>query len=87
MRAATIGAAVVLAAGFLTMASPAAADDTPDVVKKNGVYVFKEFKFVLRAPRPTAVVDMARATPRTPLAELRQPLLERIGQAVDKDPF
>jgi hypothetical protein len=85
MRAATIGAAVVLAAGLWSTA--AAADDTPDVVKKNGVYIFKEFKFVLRPPRPTAVVDMMRSTPRAPLPELRQPLLDRIGQAVDKDPF
>lgn len=90
MRAAKIGAAVVLAAGFLgvsSVAGTAAADEAPDVVKKNGVFVFKEQKFVMRAPRPAAAIDVARVVPRAPLPELRQPLADRIAQAVEKAPF
>lgn len=85
MRVATILAAI-LATGMWTTA--ASADDTPDVVKKaNGVYEFKEFFFKVRPPRPAVAIDVARVVPRAPLPDLRQPLADRIGKAVEKAPF
>jgi len=84
MRAATIGAAVILATGLSTAA---AADETPDVVKKDGVYVLKPIKIALRPPRPAAAIDVARVVPRAPLPALRQALVDRIGKAVEKAPF
>jgi hypothetical protein len=77
--------AVTLATGLFSAA--AAADDTPDVVKKNGVWEFKETKIALRPPRPAAVIDVTRAVPRAPLPDLRQPLIDRIGKAVEIAPF
>lgn len=83
MRAATIGA-VILATGLWTTA---AAAEEPDVVKKDGAYVYKEIIFKLRRPLPAAAIDVNRVVPRAPLPELRQPLVDRIGKAVDKAPF
>jgi hypothetical protein len=41
----------------------------------------------LRAPRPHALVDVNRLVPRAPLPELRKSLVDRIGNAIEKDPF
>jgi hypothetical protein len=84
MRASII-VAVTLATGLWSAA--AAADGTPDAVKKDGVWVFRETKIALRPPRPAVVVDVARAVPRAPLQELRQPLIDRIAKAVERAPF
>jgi hypothetical protein len=32
-------------------------------------------------------VEISRAVPRAPLPDLRQPLIDRIGKAVEKAPF
>ncbi len=85
MSAAKIGVAVLLAASFF--GASAAADDTPDVGKlKDGVDQIRPLKIVGH-PRVPLSIDVARVVQRVPLAELRQPLADRIGKAVDKDPF
>lgn len=84
MRAAII-LAVTLATGLWTAA--AAADDTPGVVKKDGVYELERIHIKARPPRPAVAIDVARIVPRAPLPDLRQPLIDRIGKAVDKAPF
>ncbi|WP_245678047.1 hypothetical protein [Chondromyces crocatus] len=40
-----------------------------------------------RIQKPIAAVDVARIQPKLTLAELRQPFLDRIEQAIYKDPF
>jgi hypothetical protein len=67
-------------------AAPApAASSVKGAVK--GVYNMEETHIVGRNPRPHVSIDINRLVPRSPLPELRQPLVERIGAAVEKDPF
>ncbi len=40
-----------------------------------------------RPQHPNVAVDVARLVPRAPLPELRKSLVERIGAAVERDPF
>ena len=40
-----------------------------------------------RIQKPIAAVDVSRIQPKLTLAELRQPFLDRIEQAIYKDPF
>jgi hypothetical protein len=40
-----------------------------------------------RLQRPMVAVDVARLVPRAPLPALRKPLVDRIGAAVENDPF
>lgn len=44
-------------------------------------------KIVGRRQVPSASIDVARLVPRAPLPQLRKPLVDRIGAAVDKAPF
>lgn len=83
MRAATLGAAVILAAGLWTTA--AAADETAG--KKGSVHTLDTIKITARPPRPAVAVDVARVLPRAPLPALQKPLLDRIGAAVERAPF
>lgn len=40
-----------------------------------------------RVPRPQAAVDVSRVAPSRRLADLKQPLLERVETVIDKAPF
>ena len=44
-------------------------------------------KIVLRAPRPQAATEVSKIAASRPLAELRQPLLDRVEKVVEKAPF
>ena len=46
-----------------------------------------EITIVGRVQKPVASVDVAKIQPKLTLAELRQPFLDRIEEAVRKDPF
>lgn len=46
-----------------------------------------EITIVGRVQKPVAAVDITRLAPKLTLSELRQPFLDRIEQAVLKDPF
>lgn len=72
-----------LAASFLVllMASSAFAQ------KKSRVVTISEVTIVGRVQKPIAAVDVARIQPKLTLAELKQPFLERIEQALYHDPF
>ncbi|APR79647.1 Hypothetical protein A7982_04994 [Minicystis rosea] len=83
MRAAKIGTAVVLAVGLWSTA--AAADETAKPAK--GTITVEPTHIKARPPRPAVAVDVGRVVPRAPLPDLRQPLVERIGKAVDGAPF
>lgn len=46
-----------------------------------------EITIVGRVQKPVAAVDITRIAPKLTLSELRQPFLDRIEQALQKDPF
>ena len=69
-------------AGLLA-SGPALAQDKPT----KGVITLSEVTIVGRIQKPIAAVDVNRIQPKLTLHELRQPFLDRIEQAVYKDPF
>ena len=65
-------------------AGPAAQRPTK---QQQGVLQIGEITIVGRVQKPIAAVDVAKIQPKLTLAELRQPFLDRIEEAVRKDPF
>lgn len=55
--------------------------------KPGRVITLNEVTIVGRVQRPIAAVDVARIRPRITLSELRQPFLDRIEEAMYKEPF
>jgi hypothetical protein len=55
--------------------------------QQQGVLQVGEITIVGRIQKPIAAVDVAKIEPKLTLAELRQPFLDRIEQAVHQDPF
>jgi len=85
MRASTIVALTTLSLALCgAVPRTAHADETAKPAQKT---VTIEVKIKGRVPHPTAAVDVSRLVQRAPLPELRQPLLDRIGAAAEKDPF
>jgi hypothetical protein len=87
---------IILGAGLVVLgfASAAGAQDqgggtTPARPTKQqaGVLQVGEITIVGRVQKPIAAVDVAKIQPKLTLAELRQPFLDRIEEAVHKDPF
>lgn len=54
---------------------------------QQGVLQIGEITIVGRVQKPVAAVDVAKIQPKLTLAELRQPFLDRIEQAVHQEPF
>jgi hypothetical protein len=52
-----------------------------------GVLTVGEITIVGRVQKPIAAVDVAKIQPKLTLAELRQPFLDRIEEALHKEPF
>jgi hypothetical protein len=75
----------VLASLVLT-GPPAQAQDKPSKPQQ-GVLQVGEITIVGRVQKPIAAVDVAKIQAKLTLAELRQPFLDRIEEAVRKDPF
>ena len=70
--------------------SSAHAQDAPAqraTKQQQGVLQIGEITIVGRVQKPIAAVDVAKIQPKLTLAELRQPFLDRIEEAVRKDPF
>jgi hypothetical protein len=87
MKRTTIFGAVLLALAYPAVASaqdPAAARPAK---AQQGVLQVGEITIVGRVQKPIAAVDVAKIQPKLTLAELRQPFLDRIEEAVRKDPF
>jgi hypothetical protein len=78
-----LSAAVLLLAPLL-VAAPAAAQEA---AQPGRVVTISEVTIVGRIQKPIAAVDVSRIQPRLTLAELRQPFLQRIGEAVFRSPF
>jgi hypothetical protein len=55
--------------------------------QEQGILKVGEITIVGRVQKPIAAVDVAKIQPKLTLAELRQPFLDRIEEAVRKDPF
>jgi hypothetical protein len=75
---------------LLAMAPGAQAQDAPAqraTKQQQGVLQIGEITIVGRVQKPIAAVDVAKIQPKLTLAELRQPFLDRIEEAVRKDPF
>jgi hypothetical protein len=68
------------------MPGVARADDKPPKPQQ-GVLQVGEITIVGRVQKPIAAVDVAKIQAKLTLAELRQPFLDRIEEAVRKDPF
>jgi hypothetical protein len=86
--------ALVASLGIAALAAPSAwAQDTPAAPtaratkQQQGVLQIGEITIVGRVQKPIAAVDVAKIQPKLTLAELRQPFLDRIEEAVRKDPF
>jgi hypothetical protein len=54
---------------------------------KSRVVTISEVTIVGRIQKPIAAVDVSRIQPKLTLAELRQPFLQRIEEAVYQAPF
>jgi hypothetical protein len=55
--------------------------------KKGNVITIGEVTIVGRVQKPIASVDVSKIQPKLTLAELRQPFLDRIEDAIRHDPF
>jgi len=71
----------VLAVALLGVSAPASAQ------KKGNVITIAEVTIVGRVQKPIASVDVSKIQPKLTLAELRQPFLDRIEEAIGRDPF
>lgn len=83
----TAGGALLLA---LTIAGSAAAQEKKKGGEgggQRGVITLAEVTITGRIQKPIAAVDVNRIQPKLTLAELRQPFVDRIEQAIYKDPF
>jgi hypothetical protein len=80
---------VALAALVTVAPSARAQDQAPQrsTKQQQGVLQIGEITIVGRVQKPIAAVDVAKIQPKLTLAELRQPFLDRIEEAVRKDPF
>ena len=74
---------------FSVTSSSALAQDEKEKDKERGrgAITLTEVTITGRIEKPIAAVDVARITPRLTLAELRQPFMDRIEQAIYKSPF
>jgi hypothetical protein len=71
-------------ASLMAFSASAAAQEAS---KPRGVITLTEVTITGRIQKPIAAVDVSRIQPKLTLAELRQPFLDRIEQAIYKEPF
>lgn len=77
-----VGGRVLSALALLATRAPAQEASPP-----GRVVTISEVTIVGRIQKPIAAVDVSRIQPRLTLAELRQPFLQRIEDAVFRAPF
>ena len=81
------------ASALLLVASSAAAQQTGAAPaagqgrRRTNVIELNEITITGRVQKPVAAVDISRLAPRLSLAELRQPFLDQVEQALYRDPF
>jgi hypothetical protein len=79
-RLSLLGVAALLAA---SASAPAFAQSSG----KSRVVTISEVTIVGRIQKPIAAVDVSRIQPKLTLAELRQPFLQKIEEAIYRSPF
>jgi hypothetical protein len=79
--------AVAVGAFLLSTLCLTASAGAQEKGKQRGVITLAEVTITGRIQKPIAAVDVSRIQPKLTLAELRQPFLDRIEQAIFKDPF
>ena len=67
---------------LVLIAGPALGDSA-----KGRVITISDVTIVGRVQKPIASVDVSRIQPKLTLAELKQPFLDRIEEAISRDPF
>ncbi len=77
--------ALLVASAAVLVTTGASAQDKGK--QQRGVITLAEVTITGRIQKPIAAVDVSRIQPKLTLAELRQPFLDRIEQAIYKDPF
>jgi hypothetical protein len=77
----------VLLAGSARAEDKGGAPQARPAKQQQGVLQIGEITIVGRVQKPIAAVDVAKIQPKLTLAELKQPFLDRIEQAVHKEPF
>jgi hypothetical protein len=82
-----LGLAALFASPLALAQDKKAAAAAPAGGGQKGVITLAEVTITGRIQKPIAAVDVARIQPKLTLAELRQPFLDRIEQAIYKDPF
>lgn len=80
-------AALFVLAGASTSFAQDAAKGASSGAAQRGVITIAEVTITGRIQKPIAAVDVSRIQPKLTLAELRQPFLDRIEQAILKEPF
>jgi hypothetical protein len=84
---------IVGVVAFLLTLSVAAVASAQNPPKKKtgpatkGVITLADITIVGRVQKPVAAIDVAKIRPKVALAELRQPFIERIEEAIFKEPF
>jgi hypothetical protein len=63
------------------------ADAQSKTTSQRGVITLQTIEITGRIQKPIAAVDVSRIQPKLTLAELRQPFIDRIEQAIYKEPF
>jgi hypothetical protein len=62
-------------------------EGTASAADKKGVITLREIEIVGRVQKPIESVDVGMIPVKLTLAEMRQPFLDRIEEAVQHDPF
>lgn len=75
--------AAAIAAGVVGLV----ARDAAAAERKSNVITLNTIEIVGRVQKPIESVDVGMIAPKLTLAELRQPFLDRIEEAVRHDPF
>jgi hypothetical protein len=73
----------LMGAGVMLASAAALAQSS----SKSRVVTISEVTIVGRIQKPIAAVDVSRIQPKLTLAELRQPFLQKIEEAIYRSPF
>jgi hypothetical protein len=68
-------------------AAAAHAEDQAPPAPRGNVVTLEVVRIRGRVPLPQVAIDINRLVRKAPLPELKKPLVDRIGAAVEKDPF
>ncbi len=79
--------AFVIVAAALAVLAPTEKAHAQETKPGGRVITISEVTIVGRVQKPIASVDVNKIQPKLTLAELRQPFLDRIEAATQKDPF